>query len=70
MRDRKEQRRLRRMGCKEEKLDFRDKCGIKDPTPYEAVKRIIAAEQKAGRGNVPKTGESTHSEASQDADDI
>lgn len=26
---------------KEEKLELRDYCGIKDPTPYEAVKNII-----------------------------
>lgn len=45
MRNRREQRRLRRTDCKEEKLDFRDKCGIKDPTPYEAVKRIVAKER-------------------------
>ena len=53
MRNRKTQRRLRAMGCKEEKLDFRDKCGIKDPTPYEAVKRIVAAERcKNSKGPV------------------
>ena len=26
---------------KEEKLDLRDYCGIKDPTPHDAVKNII-----------------------------
>ena len=49
MRDRKEQRRLHKMGCKEEKLDLKDQCGVKDPTPYEAVKRIISQERKAAR---------------------
>ena len=26
---------------KEEKLDLRDFCGIKDPTPHDAVRNII-----------------------------
>ena len=30
---------------KEEKLDLIDYCGIKDPTPYEAVKNIIRQER-------------------------
>ena len=49
MRDRKMQRILRKMGCKEEKLDLRDHCGIRDPTPYEAVKRIVADERRSFR---------------------
>ena len=57
MRNRKEQRKLRRMGFKEEKLDFRDQCGIRDPTPYEAVKRIIAAERGIASGAHSRTGE-------------
>ena len=30
---------------REEKLDLIDFCGIKDPTPYEAVKNIIRKER-------------------------
>lgn len=45
MRNRKVQREMRRTVGKEEKLDLYDYCGIKDPTPYEAVKRIIREEQ-------------------------
>ena len=45
------------MGCKEEKLDFRDQCGIRDPTPYEAVKRIIAAERGKVSGVHSRSGE-------------
>jgi len=39
MKSRNRQRHKRRV--KEEMLDLRDMCGIKDPTPYEAVKKII-----------------------------
>ena len=39
----KENRRLKR----EQLLDTRDFCGIKDPTPYEAVKNIIRKERAA-----------------------
>ena len=45
MRNRKVQREVRRTVGREEKLDLNDYCGIKDPTPYEAVKRIIKEEQ-------------------------
>ena len=38
-----------RQACKEEKLDLIDYCGIKDPTPYEAVRNIIRREQAATR---------------------
>ncbi len=42
MRNRKQQRRLKKAKVrKEEKLDLIDYCGIKDPTPYEAVKSIL-----------------------------
>ena len=41
MRNRREQRRMRRTYGKEEKLDLRDYCGIKDPTPFEAVRNLI-----------------------------
>ena len=44
MRNRSCQRMLRKAGFRKEKpLDYRNQCGIRDPTPYEAVKRIIRA---------------------------
>ena len=39
MKNRKRQRANRKL--KEEMFDLRDMCGIKYPTPYEAVKEII-----------------------------
>ena len=39
MKNRERQRHNRRV--KEEMLDLQDMCGVKDPTPYEAVKEII-----------------------------
>ncbi|MCR5842561.1 MAG: hypothetical protein K6G66_01255 [Oscillospiraceae bacterium] len=45
MRDRKKQRELRRTVGREEKLELRDYCGVKDPTPYEAVKNMIRQQQ-------------------------
>ena len=39
MKNRNRQRHNRRV--KEEMLDLKDMCGVKDPTPYEAVKKII-----------------------------
>lgn len=39
MKNRNKQRANRRF--KEEMLELKDICGINDPTPYEAVKRII-----------------------------
>ncbi len=41
MRNRAKQREMRRKYGREEKLNLYDICGIKDPTPYEAVKNII-----------------------------
>lgn len=38
-----------KLGIREEKLDLVDYCGIKDPTPYEAVKNIIRRERAAIR---------------------
>ena len=50
MRDRKKQRELRKTGIrKEEKLDLYDYCGIKDPTPYLAVKNMIRRGEAAAR---------------------
>ena len=39
MKNRKKQRANRRI--KEEMIDIIDTCGVKDPTPYEAVKELI-----------------------------
>lgn len=36
-----------RTPTQEEKLDLIDYCGIKDPTPYEAVRNIIRRERAA-----------------------
>ena len=38
-----------RQANKEEKLDLIDYCGIKDPTPYEAVRNIIRKERAVVR---------------------
>ena len=32
---------------REELLEYRDNCGIPDPTPYEAVKNCIRKERQA-----------------------
>lgn len=44
MRNRAKQRENRRRG-REEKLELRDYCGVKDPTPYEAVEYMIAMQR-------------------------
>ena len=41
----------RKLGIREENLDLHDYCGIKDPTPYLAVRNIIRKEQNVGRKN-------------------
>ena len=41
-----------RAGIREQLLDTRDFCGIKDPTPYEAVKNIIRKERAAASTSV------------------
>ena len=46
MRNRKVQREMRRNYGKEEKLDMFDCFGIKDPTPYEAVRNLIKQERE------------------------
>ena len=48
MRDRKKQRLLRK--TKEQGLSRRDITGYLDPTPYEAVKRIVEKEKAEIRG--------------------
>lgn len=60
MRDRKKQRLLRK--TKEKGLARKDETGLPDPTPYEAVKRIIEKEKKA------IAAETAGSEAEQPAD--
>lgn len=51
MRDRKKQRMLRKSGIKglsrEKGLSPKDETGLPDPTPFEAVRRIIEKEKKA-----------------------
>ncbi len=48
MRNRKKQQELiKAKVSKEEKLDLRDYCGMKDPTPYEAVKNMIRRGESA-----------------------
>lgn len=49
MRSRKVQREMRRTVGREEKLDLHDYCGIKDPTPYEAVKNMIRKDKEMRR---------------------
>ena len=51
MRDRKKQRLLRK--TKEKGLSRKDETGLPDPTPYEAVKRIIEKEKKAIAAETP-----------------
>ena len=34
-------------GTREEMIALRDKCGIKDPTPYEAVKKMVRQQKIA-----------------------
>ena len=49
MRKRKVQREMNRVCEKEEKIDLYDCCGIKDPTPYEAVSNLVKQERKAAK---------------------
>lgn len=49
MRNRNVQREMRRTVGREEKLDLHDYCGIKDPTPYEAVKNMIRKDKEMRR---------------------
>lgn len=41
---------------KEERLDLIDYCGIKDPTPYEAVKNMIRRGESASDGKHRMSG--------------
>ncbi len=40
-----------RKTAKEELLEYRDNCGIPDPTPYEAVKNCIRKERRVATLN-------------------
>lgn len=57
MRNRKKQRENRRL--KYELLDLKDICGINDPTPYEAVKKIIRTSRKTVKQKVHNTPDQT-----------
>lgn len=45
-----------RKPTREEKLDLVDFCGIKDPTPYEAVKNMIRKERAGSGATKAQTG--------------
>lgn len=47
MKSRKKQRENRKMKVKEEKIEFRNMYGYKDPTPYLAVRNIMATQKTA-----------------------
>ncbi len=48
MRNRKRQQELiKAKVSKEEKLDLRDYCGMKDPTPFEAMRNMIRRGESA-----------------------
>ena len=53
MKSRNRQRQERRIKAgretREEKLDLYDYCGIKDPTPYQAVKNMIRKQESVAR---------------------
>lgn len=51
MRNRKVQRELKNAGVrKEEMIDRVDFCGIRQPTPYQAVKNIVRNQQESKTG--------------------
>ncbi len=52
-----------KLGIREEKLDLIDHCGIKDPTPYEAVRNIIRKERTAIRSKAAAASIATASTA-------
>lgn len=59
MRNRKKQQELIKKKARkfymEEKLELRDYCGIKDPTPFEAVKNMIRRGESAAGYRKPCT---------------
>ncbi len=54
MKKRDKQRDNRRK--KEEMVSLKDLCGIYDPTPYEAVKRIVHEKHKESNGSLISSG--------------
>ena len=52
MKNREKQRANRRM--KQEFLSMRNDMGIKDPTPYHAVKHMVEQEKKASKSSNKK----------------
>lgn len=54
MKSRERQRANRR--TKEELLNLRDECGVKDPTPYEAVKELLNEFRRPNERRVEKYG--------------
>lgn len=53
MRSRKQKRENRRMKAREEKIEFRNMYGCKDPTPYLAVRNIMATQKTASVQHQP-----------------
>ena len=53
MKSRKKQRENRRMKAKEGKIEFRNAYGDKDPTPYLAVRNIMATQKTASVQHQP-----------------
>ena len=53
MKSRKKQRENRRMKPKDEKIEFRNAYGYKDPTPYLAVRNIMATQKTASVQHQP-----------------
>ena len=44
---------------REELIDLRDFCGIRQPTPYEAVKRIVKSQRQRSNTTVRAAGSRT-----------
>ena len=53
MKSRKKQRENRRIKAKEGKIEFRNAYGYKDPTPYLAVRNIMATQKTASVQHQP-----------------
>ena len=53
MKSRKKQRENRKTKAEEERIAFRNMYGYKDPTPYLAVRNIMAAQKTASVQHQP-----------------
>ena len=53
MKSRKKQRENRRLKVKEEKIEFQNVYGYKDPTPYMAVRNSMATQKTTSVHNQP-----------------